>query len=103
MVNGLQVRFRVFPVIHLVLYKKACASCTVHDAMYVQTRAENRYIHHYFTFNFRCMAGTSLMTVIVAEMQVQGYYAHIRLAKSSVIQTLTVLGLKSSHEYRHGV
>jgi len=42
------------------------------------------------------------MPAIVAEMQAQGYYAHLHLAKSSVIQTLTVLGLKSSHEHRHG-
>jgi len=32
MVSGLQVRFRVLFATHLVLYKKACASCIVHDA-----------------------------------------------------------------------
>jgi len=40
------------------------------------------------------MTGASLMPAIVAEMQAQGYYAHLHLAKSSVIQKLTVLGLK---------
>jgi len=30
-------------------------------------------------------------------------YAYLQLSKSSVIQKLTVLGLKSSHEHRHGV
>jgi len=65
-------------------------------------KADDVYIHHHFTFNFTCMTGASLMPDIVAEMQAQGYYAHLHLAKSSVIQTLTVLGLKSSNEHRHG-
>mmetsp|Transcript_42007 Transcript_42007/g.61734 ORF Transcript_42007/g.61734 Transcript_42007/m.61734 type:complete len:122 (+) Transcript_42007:373-738(+) len=47
-------------------------------------------------------SGASPMPAIVAEMQAQGHYAHLYLAKSAFIQKLTVLGLKSSHEHRHG-
>jgi len=51
MVNGLQVRFRVFPATHLVLYKKACASCIVHDAIHVNARAETRQCLHSPSFH----------------------------------------------------
>ena len=51
MVNGFQVRFRVFPATHLVLYKKACVSYIVHDAMHVHARAENRQLLHSPSFH----------------------------------------------------
>jgi len=42
------------------------------------------------------------MQAIVAQMQAQGYYAHLHSAKSAFIQKLTVQGLKSSHEHCQG-
>jgi len=48
------------------------------------------------------MTEASLMPAIVAEIQAQRYYAHLHLAKSAVIQKLTVLGLQCSHEHRYG-